>query len=97
MAVPKRKSDAMAEPIAKVQPTNQQPFTGIARSVKCFNNQGHKNFKILKLHVVDGIVTKVEESDAYASFECIARLEIANEISIIHLNNTWADGANLES
>jgi hypothetical protein len=70
-------------------------FSGIARSVECFDNQGFRNFKIVTLHLVNGRVVKSEYSDPYASFEAISRMEMANEVSIHHLNNTWKSGETL--
>lgn len=70
-------------------------FTGIARSVQCFDNQGFKNFRIVTLTIIHGRVEKEEFSDAYASFETISRMEMANEIAIHNLNNTWTQGKTL--
>jgi hypothetical protein len=66
-------------------------FTGVARSVQCFENQGHRNFKILTLHLEHGMVTLIEYSDPYASFEAMAKMELWNMHSIINLNNHWKD------
>jgi hypothetical protein len=44
-------------------------FSGIARSVEAFDNQGFRNFRILTLHLQDDRVIKIERSDPYASFE----------------------------
>lgn len=70
-------------------------FTGLARSVQCYFNQGHNNFRILTLHVVKGKVTRMDLSDPYANFEAITRLEHWNEISVINLNNNWEHGKTL--
>lgn len=70
-------------------------FTGIARSVECYDNSGFRNFRILTLHIQDGLVINIERSDPYANFEAISRLEMANEIAVIHLNNTWQNGRTL--
>ena len=69
-----------------------EPITCIARSVECYKNQGHNNFRIVTLHIVDGVVTKIERSDPYANFEAEAKLEIANSYAIMNLNNTWQEG-----
>lgn len=81
----------------KAAPKEEKPidFSGVARSVQCFDNQGFKNFRILTLHIENGHVTKVDYSDAYANFETVARLELANEYAILNLNNNWADGKTL--
>lgn len=96
MAKAKLKDDEAAmttEDIKGAQVTNSpQPFTGIARSVECFNYNGFRNFKILTLHIEHGMVMKIERSDAYANFECISRMELQNEISIMTLNNNWREG-----
>jgi hypothetical protein len=70
-------------------------FTGIARSVQAYDNQGFRNFRIVTLHLVNGSVVKTEYSDPYASFEAISRMEMANEVAIHHLNNTWNNGGTL--
>jgi len=67
-------------------------FTGLARSVECYDNQGFKNFRILTLHLEQGKVVKMERSDAWANFECGAILEHVNHVSLIHLNNEWTEG-----
>lgn len=67
-------------------------FTGIAKSVECFWNQGHKNFRIVTLTIVDGLITDTHLSDAYASFEAITKLEQQINSLIIHLNNRWVHG-----
>lgn len=76
--------------------STESDFTGIARTVEAFDNQGFRNFRILTLHLERGKVTKIDRSDPYASFEAIARMEIWNEISVLHLNNTWKNGKALE-
>jgi len=70
-------------------------FTGIARSVQAFDNQGFKNFKIVTLYIRDGIVEKIEYSDPYANYEAIARLELSNENAVHNLNANWKAGATL--
>jgi hypothetical protein len=67
-------------------------FTGVARSVECFENQGFKNFKILTLHIEEGEVKKIVRSDPFASFEAMIKMEMMNEISVLNLNNQWKDG-----
>lgn len=64
-------------------------FSGVARSVECFDNQGFRNFRIVKLTINKGIVCHIENSDPYASFEAISKMELANELSVINLNNNW--------
>lgn len=82
-------------PVAEVSPGTD--FSGVARSVQCFlNNNQFLNFRILTLHIQKGKVTKVEYSDPYAHFEANARMELANEMSLMHLNNHWEDGKTLE-
>jgi hypothetical protein len=68
-------------------------FTGIARSVECYNTNGQfRNFRIVTLHLEEGVVKKATRSDPYASFEAISRLELWNELAVINLNNNWSDG-----
>jgi hypothetical protein len=69
-----------------------QDFSGIARSVECYNNNGFRNFRIITLHIVNGKVMRQEYSDPYASFEAISRMELTNEMAIHSLNNTWQSG-----
>lgn len=84
------------KPVQSIGITNSvEPFTGLARSVECYNNAGFRNFRILTLHIENGLVTKVERSDAYANFEAISRMEMANEIAVHHLNNNWENGRTL--
>jgi hypothetical protein len=70
-------------------------FSGIARSVEAYDNQGFRNFRVLTLHIKDGIVEDIKYSDPYASYEAIARLELWNELSVHNLNNNWKPGATL--
>lgn len=70
-------------------------FTGIARSVEAFDNQGFRNFRVLTLHLQDGLVIRIDRSDPYASFEAISKLELWNELAIHHLNNNWENGKTL--
>lgn len=67
-------------------------FTGLARSVEAFDNQGFRNFRIITLNIEHGKVTKVEYSDPYANFEAISRMELWNEMGILNLNNNWQPG-----
>lgn len=67
-------------------------FTGVARSVVCFHNQGHNNFRILTLYIEKGKVVKMDVSDPYAQWEAIQQLERWNSSSLFHLNLNWKDG-----
>lgn len=72
-------------------------FTGVARSIQCFlNNDQFRNYRILTLHIEKGKVVMVEYSDPYANFEAMVKMELANELGLMHLNNNWADGRILE-
>lgn len=83
----------IAEDDLVVHPFSPPPVTCQAYTVKCFMNNGvFRNFKISKLTIVDGVVTKEELSDPYASFETQAKIEIEMDRAIIHLNNRWQDG-----
>jgi hypothetical protein len=82
-------------PVAESAPGTD--FSGVARSIQCFLNNGQfRNYRILTLHVQKGKVTKVEYSDPYANFEAMVKMELANELGLIHLNNNWLDGRILE-
>lgn len=99
---------AKAEPIKKTGPEIVTPqvqesglqnhwvlnpeFTGVARSVECYNNHGHSNFRILTLYVDKGKVIKMDVSDAYTQWEAASRLDLANDNSLINLNAHWQHG-----
>jgi hypothetical protein len=69
------------------------PFTGIARSVICYkNNNQFNNYKVVTLHIKDGVVTAKEESIPYASFEVWDQLDRKNQASILNLVTQWEDG-----
>lgn len=70
-------------------------FTGVARSLQCYYNQGHNNFQILTLYIEKGKITKMHVSDPYANFEAITKLEYWNSISITNLNINWSNGKTL--
>lgn len=82
------------EPVLQVMPSSK--FTGMARSVICYNTHGmFRNFKIVTLQIKDGVVVSEELSDPYASFEAIVKLELANVQSVNHLNQNWKEGETL--
>lgn len=64
-------------------------FTGVARSIECFDNQGYRNFKILTLYIENGTVVMADYSDPYAQFEAISKLNHFNDLGTLHLNNCW--------
>lgn len=80
-----------------IEPThiNLNPINCVARTVEAFDNQGFRNFRILTLYIENGVVRHIDKSDPYASFETISRMELSNELSILHLNNTWENGKTL--
>jgi hypothetical protein len=68
-------------------------FTGIARTMQCYlNNNTFNNFKILTLHIENGTVKSIDYSDPYANFEALVKMELANELSLMNLNNNWKNG-----
>lgn len=67
-------------------------FTGIARSVQCYMNNGHRNFRILLLHIEEDVVVKTEYSDPYAQWEAISRMDLWNANSLLSLNDSWKPG-----
>lgn len=67
-------------------------FTGLARSVRCFRNNGHPNFQIVTLHIKQGVVERCDYSDPYASFELDDQLMKATIESSLNLNNNWKEG-----
>lgn len=92
VAVKEQDRDKKHDFVRMTASTDGLKFTGIARSVICFENQGNRNFKILSLYIKDGVVTDIEQSDPYANFELIAKLEIQNHVSVLNLNDRWEDG-----
>jgi hypothetical protein len=77
-------------------PDSELAFTGIARSVQCFMNNGKfRDFRIVTLTIQDGMVIDVKYSDPYASWETIAKLEVISLNSVNHLNTVWKDGRTL--
>lgn len=85
-------------PVAEIMPGTD--FTGIARSVQCYlkSSSGHefKNYRIVTLHIKNGKVEKAEFSDPYANFEALVKMELANELGLLKLNNDWAEGKTLQ-
>lgn len=71
-------------------------FSGVARSMQCFDNQGFRNFRIVTMEIKNGVVVSVAYSDPYASFEAISMMELWNEKSALNLNNNWKDGDTLK-
>lgn len=69
-----------------------EDFSGVARSVECFVQQGHNNFRIVTLTIKDGVVVKKEYSDPFASFEAIARLEVKCHEATLALNMGYKNG-----
>lgn len=85
-----------AAPQAPKEEVKPVPFSGVARSVQCFKHNGWcKDFRIVTMTIKDGIVTEVQYSDPYASWDCISRMELAMELGIINLNVNWEEGATL--
>lgn len=94
--VDKSKDKSFAERYPDDEPIDPIMFSGVARSVQCFLNNGKfKDFRILTLTLDEGVVVDVKYSDPYASFEAISRMELSNEMAIHHLNNNWQDGRTL--
>lgn len=71
-------------------PTDNQ-FSGTARSIQCFWNNGFPNFRIVTLTLEKGKVASTHYSDAYASFELGAKLNLANDIAGISLSLHWEE------
>ncbi len=67
-------------------------FTGLARTMRCYRNNGHPDFQVLTLHIVKGKVMTIEVSDAYKSFEASDRMDLWNDISALNLNSKWEEG-----
>lgn len=72
---------------------SEKEFTGQALAVLCYNTNGiFKNFKIAKLSIEQGEVTKIEYGNPFASFEAGSFVNIVCDRSLIRLNNTWSAG-----
>jgi len=73
-------------------------FTGVARTIQCFNHINEfRNFRVMTLHLEKGVVTKIDYSDPYASFEAGSRLDLANDYSLLKLNAQWFEGSVLQA
>jgi hypothetical protein len=79
----------MCNPLFSMAPGD---FSGVARTVECFNNQGHNNFRILTLYIEKGKIVKIDVSDPYANWEAGQKLDHWNNLSLINLNNNWKHG-----
>lgn len=67
-------------------------FTGEAMSLICYDNNGFRNFKLVKLKLQAGKVIEAQYGDPYASFEAGAFLELMCNKSVIKANNQWSHG-----
>lgn len=67
------------------------PFTGVARSIQCYENNGFRNFRILTLTIEEGRVTHTAYSDPHMQVEALERLDIMNDLGMLNLNMTWQD------
>lgn len=79
------------EPVIEANPNFpiEKKFSGVARSVVCYNHNGWNNFRIVTLTLEDGKVVRAHYSDPLASFEAIQKLELANDYSQLRLNAFW--------
>ncbi len=82
----------MVNALYKMEP---HEFSGVARSLECFNNQGHSNFRIVTLYIEKGKVIRTELSDAYASWDAIGKLTYWTDLACIDLNTHWQNGKTL--
>ena len=90
---PKSKAKVQAELESQPNMVDKVSFTGIARTMVCHDHMGQfRNFRNVKLTIVDGIVTKMEMTDPYASFEAISRLDLDMHMASLELNDNWKDG-----
>ena len=79
----------MARPKKPVPATD---FSGIARSIVCFDHNGWKNFKIATLTIEKGVVVKEHLSDPYMQLEAIQKLDLFNDYAMMRLNTSWQNG-----
>lgn len=81
----------MARP-KKPTPPTPVPFTGMARTVQCFNHNGWQNFRVVTLVIENGIVVQEFKSDPYLMFEAAEKLDLYNDYACLRLNMSWEDG-----
>lgn len=67
-------------------------FTGMCRTVQCFDNNGWNNFRVVTLLIENGIVVKEFKSDPYQMFEAAEKLDLFNDYACLRLNASWKDG-----
>ena len=73
-------------------PPRSKPFSGLSLSLECFDNQGHRNFRIITLLIENGEVIDTHYSDAFANFESDLKLaSLASDLTL-RLNNAWNEG-----
>ncbi len=76
------------------------PFTGVARTLECFqqivSGMTFNNYVIVDLEIIDGVVKKVTKSEPYASFEAIAKKEVLDTYSQQNLENNYKHGKSWE-
>ncbi len=75
------------------RPIKPVKFSGLALSVECDLQAGtFNNFRIATLKLDNGILVDKKLSEPYASFEAIARMEIAVNKAVLSLNFEYEDG-----
>lgn len=67
-------------------------FSGIAISVVCAEHSGHTNMRILRLHIKDGKVESVDQSDPFLAFDLNPRVEIMAMDATNRLSRQWGEG-----
>lgn len=79
----------MCNPLFSMAPSD---FSGVARTVQCYHNQGHSEFRVLTLYIEKGKIVKVDISDSYKQWEAGQKLDHWNNLALIKLNNDWKEG-----
>lgn len=85
--------EMVKRPDRPIYPDERVNWSGVARSMQCALQQGtFNNFKLITLTIDNGIVVDRKESEPYASFEAIARMEIEMQSASLHINHDYRDG-----
>ncbi len=94
---PKAKPEVKASNASGSDNPTPKVFSGIARSLECFNNLGQfKNFRILTMKIENNVVTEIIYSDPYAQFEAQDVMELQFGNAILNLNNNWEEGRTIQ-
>lgn len=71
------------------KPAPASDFTGMTRSIRCFDHNGWKNYRIVTLILEKGIVVREHLSDPYMNIEAVQKLDLFNDYAQIRLMMGW--------